>query len=358
MHRRTCILSAEPESSSFVAIVSPDLRLGSAALATSVKQRKFWTAKGVRLTMNAWPPPPKQRIAKSMKQPTFTTLPGGHPNAVYGVTFTPDGKWVASCSLDHTVRFWDVATQEQKIFRDRHADAVTDLDFSADGTKLVTGGLDKIVKLWEPQSGGSLGVFTGADQYVSSVRFLGKSAKRFVSGSWDKQVGIWTESGLEATLSGHAAEIYDIDTTSDGDHIASCSIDGETRIWSVEKQASVHQLSMQEEGVHAVRFSPDDRLVATGGGDGSLVLWDVRAGHTVKRLSGHDGYVRALAFSPDGKWLATGARDGIILLHDLRTDEKTTLQGHRNTIYGLAFAPNSQLLASASFDRRVNLWKL
>lgn len=301
---------------------------------------------------------PFSPLAFSMKSPAFTTLPNGHPNAVYSVIFSPDGKQVASCSLDHTVRIWDVATHELKIFRDRHSDAVTDLDFSADGSKLVTGGLDKIVKLWEPQSGGSLGVFSGADQYVSAVRFLGKEGLRFVSASWDKQVRIWTQSGLEATLTGHSAEIYDVDTTTDGSYIASCSIDGETRIWDVENRETIHRLNLQDEGVHSVRFSHDDQRVATGGGDGTVVIWDVRAGHTVQRLEGHDGYVRCLAFSPDGRWLASGARDSVILLHDLRNGEKQALQGHRNTVYGLAFSPNSKQLASASFDRKVNLWTL
>jgi WD40 repeat protein len=251
-----------------------------------------------------------------------------------------------------------VSSHKVTIYRDRHADAVSDIDFSADGSKLVTGSLDKIVKLWDAGSGSSLGVFSGSDQYVSAVRFLGPNGDRFISGGWDNQVRIWNLTGLQSTLTGHAAAIYDVDTTAEGDVIASGSIDGQTRIWNVASGKTLHEFSQQDDGVHSLRFSHDDKHLATGGGDGSVVIWNVGAGHTEKRFEGHDGYVRCVAFSPDGKWFASGGRDGLIFLHDLKSEQKRVLRGHRNTVYGLAFAPNSNQLASASFDRRVNLWTI
>src|SRR5262249_25426060 len=67
--------------------------------------------------------------------------------------------------------------------------------------------------------------------------------------------------------------------------------------------------------VTCVCFSPDGKLLATGGGDsfrsdlpGEVKLWDVAGGKLLFRLRGHSAAISHLAFSPDGKRLATASR--------------------------------------------------
>jgi WD40 repeat protein len=52
--------------------------------------------------------------------------------------------------------------------------------------------------------------------------------------------------------------------------------------------------------VNSVSFSPDGRLLASGGGDDTIILWDVKSGEILKRLKGHSGHVTSVSFSPDG----------------------------------------------------------
>ncbi len=77
-------------------------------------------------------------------------------------------------------------------------------------------------------------------------------------------------------------------------------------------------------------------------------------------LRGHTAPVYALAFSPDGRLLASGGDDRVIRLWDARTWEPvaTLKNGHTGTVWSLAFSPDGSLLASGSTDRTVRLWNV
>jgi WD40 repeat protein len=76
-------------------------------------------------------------------------------------------------------------------------------------------------------------------------------------------------------------------------------------------------------------------------------------------LTGHRAALRTLAFSPDGRLLATGGLDREIILWDVTTLHPwATLTGHTDLILGLAFSPAGGTLASSAGDHTVIIWPI
>ncbi|TMQ29195.1 MAG: hypothetical protein E6K70_26075, partial [Planctomycetota bacterium] len=77
----------------------------------------------------------------------------GHQGSVMAVTFSPDGKILASCSRDKTIKLWDAATGELKRTLTEHTADVYDVTFSPKGNLLASASTDKTIRLWDAQSG-------------------------------------------------------------------------------------------------------------------------------------------------------------------------------------------------------------
>ena len=150
----------------------------------------------------------------------------------------------------------------------------------------------------------------------------------------------------------------------DGRLLASGGGDGMVRLWNPATGrpvgAPMHASAIH--GVYAVAFSPDGRLLASGGGDGTVRLWNPATGRPVgapMQASNASNGVSAVAFSPDGRLLASGGGGGTVRLWNPATGRPVGAPMHASAIHGVyavAFSPNGRLLASGGGDGTVRLW--
>ncbi len=106
----------------------------------------------------------------------------------------------------------------------------------------------------------------------------------------------------------------------------------------------------------SLAFSPDDKLLVTGGADGEIRLWQVVDGKQILSFRGHNDWVSSVAFSPNGKIIASCSHFGSVKLWDSKTGEcLKILRGHTNKTREISFSFDGNILASCSDDQTIVL---
>lgn len=240
----------------------------------------------------------------------------GHTDWVFGVAFHPDGSYLASGSLDRTVKLWNVSTGKCVHLQREHAIGVSTVAFSPDRRIFASGSADQTVKLWDVSTGQCL-----------------------------------------MTLHGHSNSVRSIAFSPDGRTLASGSLDGTVKLWDVQTGECFKTLEDTSAVLSVAFASTESKILATGGEDRTVKLWDAIAGQCLLTLKGHQEPVWSVAISPDGLYLASGSGDRTVKLWDASTGQcLKTLQGHKDRVWCVAFSPDGQILACGSEDRTVRFW--
>ena len=172
-----------------------------------------------------------------------------HRGVVTDVSFSPDGKKIASASgdiapngsvissendSDNTIKLWSVTTGEEIHTLTGHFRGVSSIDFSPDGQMLASGGFDETLRLWDLKTGQGK-VLKSDDDAVVDVSFSPQG----------KMIAIATGNQLE---SGYILKLWDLDG---------------------RELSSFNQI-----GSYKVTFNPDGQFLASADGGNSVILFN------------------------------------------------------------------------------------
>ncbi len=169
---------------------------------------------------------------------------------------------------------------------------------------------------------------------------------------------IETDPRLTTYLHDHTDRAGPAVFSPDGRLVASGGDDKRIILWDVATRVPFELRYDARDEIRTVAFTPDGSLLATGGHhlDRSITVWDLATRTRHHSLTGHTEDVRSLAFSPDGATLASVGVEGKVFLWDVASGRERGRLDHGGSASSLDFTPDGALLATGGDDGRVVLW--
>lgn len=299
-------------------------------------------------------------------------LPGGVP--VVHLSFSSDGRVLATAREDGRVVLWDVAEGREKesvVAAPRPQDGpdyqpfVRSL-FSAKGSMVTLEDDNAVVSLWKDGPAGLRGQELDVSAPTNSSGAFSPDGRLLALGTNDGAVIMWDvgtrQSVGQVPSDGSGNRISEVVFSPNGKLLA---ILGHTkvRIWDVNQRHFLRQeLILPPSPPTNIVFDLTGRELTVGFRNGTVQVWQVASGKVVEEpTAGRPSTSqRSLAVSRDGRLMATGDSDGSILLWNVGDGAPfgPALVGHTDAVRGLIFSPDGTTLASGGDDGAVILWKV
>jgi WD40 repeat protein len=288
-------------------------------------------------------------------------LPERDALTTHHVAFSPDGRFLATCSQSNYVLLWDVATGKEAR-RFRCLPSVMRMAFSPDGQTLAAASNNGTITLWDVESGQLLPASADPIVLVCDLRYV-DGGRRLIGAAdgllvWDPITG--RPVAPPPTLTPKPDHGF---LLSDG-RLITGQADGAIHVWDAATGKEVHVLRAAKPFVWQNRFGfTGTRLVATDA-DKVIHLFDLTDGRLLRTAPAGVEWVTPLAISSDGKWLAFAnryARPGadrnirVWDLAELREVRRLTPRGA--PVVALAFSPDGGRLASAGGEWQASVWR-
>ncbi|MCC3409219.1 MAG: AAA-like domain-containing protein [Microcoleus sp. PH2017_10_PVI_O_A] len=256
-----------------------------------------------------------------------------HTGAVTSISFSRDGKTLATAGIDDRVRIWNFYGQKVAEWKALQQ-SVNMVSFSPDGKFLATAGRDSTVKFWN-LSGKKISQLKGIEGSVNSISFS-PERKLFAAAGIDSSSVIWDLSkpskltSSSVKLPGHNGLVRNVNFSPSGNFLTTLDGKSTVRVWDLSGQLE-KTLPVQ---VIGISFSPAQQQYrfATVTLNGKVGLWNLSEKELVSEFETLHLDAKSISFSPDGERLATVGIDKTVRLWNLAGRQVAQFEFEENVV--------------------------
>ena len=283
------------------------------------------------------------------------------------MSWSPDGRRLASGGDDGKIRIWDPATRKEVLTLEGHdrsslgaIRADPSLAWSPDGHRLASAGLDGTAKVWDAGTGREVFALPADHGAVWSVA-LSPDGTHLAAGSEDGTIRVrrWARAHSEGLLLSRPIKVMSrtLAWSPRGDRLASGGADKLVKLW--DPIHGVEHASMQghKHCSHVGVVEPGRQAAGVGLRRHGRHRMGCGDRSELSTMRGHNDFVDAVAWSPDGTRLASASIDDTVRVWDPRTGEEAlVLRGNSGMFHDVSWHPDGAQLAAASSDGHVWIW--
>ncbi len=290
---------------------------------------------------------------KTIDQSSYTVF-RGHTATINSVAFKPGTTLFYSASSDGNVFQWDIQHPEKEFATVVSNNTINSvLSVSPDSRWLACGTNNIGIQLLDLTSNNFIlqNLKGHEGKKIKSVAFFPNS-KNLVSSGTDKKVLLWDiQTGKSELIWEQDDIVQSLSVSPDGNVIAAGTKDGRIVLLSGRNWENVQELYYEENNqVNVVQFNHAGNILVSGDLDGNVKLWNWKDIELIKSLRGHTARIVDIKFSPDDKQIATASTDGTIQIWEADDLENlpVVFRDSEGYVLTVAFSPDGMKLVAGS----------
>lgn len=296
-------------------------------------------------------------IAKSSENNSYRSFTG-HTAGINSIAFVPGNREFFTAGSDGKIMRWglDKSNQSLQIFYSG-SEIINVLAVSPDAGWLASGTQNSGIRMIPLKDNGLAYDLKGHTGPIRSLIFS-YDGRYLYSASVDGKVLRWdlnTKSSTE--VSEGLGHITSIDLSADNNYMAGLNEEGKVVVWDPSDVSQAFRIESADRKIKAVRFKPDDDVLAVGYTDGYFELWDISSREVISEFKAHSSGVNDIRFNSKFSQLATASNDGSVKIWN--TNDLATLpidfDDNNGIVVTIEFSPDGQVIVTGTTGETDNL---